>query len=339
MSHHSPIPTTQGLRARLRVQRARLSAAWRVGRNVADFASPLAVAARSRFAPRLRVLCYPGWPSRYQVLYKLCAVNGYEIVASPRRPYDVGVHFTGGGCCNLPEHPPVLNRHCTDISKTHVGEVFERAFGYALAIDPTTYAGRIVEKSDANYKHDGRILEGPITAGELREGRVYQRLVETVADGLATDLRTPIYAGQVPLVYEKRRPAEARFNDKNPIVNVRETTDVYSADELAALSRFAEGMGLDYGELDVLRDKADGRIYVVDVANTPAGPSHGFTKPVARAAVARLAGEFAQLVQQTLEAGTAKSRRAPAAAVPPALAGWLQQSDLLVGVSATAAVV
>jgi hypothetical protein len=31
-------------------------------------------------------------------------------------------------------------------------------------------------------------------------------------------------------------------------------------------------MGLDYGELDVLRDADDGRLYVVDVNTTPFGP-------------------------------------------------------------------
>jgi hypothetical protein len=30
-------------------------------------------------------------------------------------------------------------------------------------------------------------------------------------------------------------------------------------------------MGVDYGELDVLRDVEDGRLYVVDVNDTPSG--------------------------------------------------------------------
>jgi hypothetical protein len=34
-------------------------------------------------------------------------------------------------------------------------------------------------------------------------------------------------------------------------------------------------MGLDFGELDILRDNDDGRIYIVDVNNTPSGPRRG----------------------------------------------------------------
>jgi hypothetical protein len=36
--------------------------------------------------------------------------------------------------------------------------------------------------------------------------------------------------------------------------------------------RLCREMRLDFGELDVLRDRHDGRIYVVDVNRTPWGP-------------------------------------------------------------------
>ena len=42
-----------------------------------------------------------------------------------------------------------------------------------------------------------------------------------------------------------------------------------SKDEQAKLLQFCRAIGLDYGELDVLRDNGDGRIYVVDANNTP----------------------------------------------------------------------
>lgn len=46
----------------------------------------LSTAARLLLAPRLRVLCYPLNPSHWQVLYKICAVNGYRIVIDRRSP-------------------------------------------------------------------------------------------------------------------------------------------------------------------------------------------------------------------------------------------------------------
>lgn len=48
--------------------------------------------------------------------------------------------------------------------------------------------------------------------------------------------------------------------------------DIFSAAELAQLLDFGARIGLEYGELDVLRDRDSGRIYVVDVNRTPYGP-------------------------------------------------------------------
>lgn len=288
----------QPLRVVERIRNRARNAAWTAS-NVKPFAHPLPVALRL-LLPRLRLLCYPGRPSRWQILYKICAVNGYQIATDPAGRYDVAIHFAGGGPCELPADRVVLNRSCTDISKTHVAEVFERIFGYGLAVDPTTYEGAMVEKSDENYTHDGRILQGPLAPGELRPGRVYQRLIGNVDGAESVDLRTPIYGGRVPLVYFKRRPIDGRFASKNNSARVRETEEIYSPAELADLSRFAAAVGLDFGELDVLRDRGDGRIYVVDVANRPAGPTNGMEEADARNAVRRLARAFAELVHSRL---------------------------------------
>jgi glutathione synthase/RimK-type ligase-like ATP-grasp enzyme len=55
---------------------------------------------------------------------------------------------------------------------------------------------------------------------------------------------------------------------------VRLTTPeaVFSPEEIAKLSAFAKAMALDWGGLDILRDRADGRLYVVDVNKTDMGP-------------------------------------------------------------------
>jgi len=47
---------------------------------------------------------------------------------------------------------------------------------------------------------------------------------------------------------------------------------VLSEEEADRVQRFCRGMGLDYGELDAVRDASSGRLYVVDVNNTPFGP-------------------------------------------------------------------
>ena len=40
---------------------------------------------------------------------------------------------------------------------------------------------------------------------------------------------------------------------------------------MAKILAVCREMGLDYGELDVLRDREDGRLYILDVNDTPSG--------------------------------------------------------------------
>ena len=43
-----------------------------------------------------------------------------------------------------------INDRIDDISKTHVAKVFQEVFGYGVDIDPLTYQGKAVQKSDIN---------------------------------------------------------------------------------------------------------------------------------------------------------------------------------------------
>ena len=81
-------------------------------------------------------------------------------------------------------------------------------------------------------------------------------------------MRVPIFGSILPLVDHKTRSLEARFL-KFHSAKLRETDDVLSRGLNRPSSwNFAKEIGLDYGELDVLRDNGDGRIYVVDAMNT-----------------------------------------------------------------------
>jgi len=76
----------------------------------------------------------------------------------------------------------------------------------------------------------------------------------------------------VPLVYRKRRPVADRFSNDNTAVEIADPSDMYSSDEIGLILAFASTMGVDLGEFDVLRDRASGRLFIVDVATTPHGP-------------------------------------------------------------------
>jgi hypothetical protein len=162
-----------------------------------------------------------------------------------------------------------LNFECADISKSHVAKVFQAIFGYRLAIDPTRLVGQAVEKGETNGAHDGRVIHCPTGR---RPGRVYQRLVDNIEDGQAVDLRTPFVGGRPIVVFVKRRPVGRRFANWNTSISLARPEEVFSAAEIERLSAFARAMRLDWGGLDILRDRSDGRLYVVDVNKTDMPP-------------------------------------------------------------------
>ncbi|VAV87859.1 FIG00721781: hypothetical protein [hydrothermal vent metagenome] len=163
-----------------------------------------------------------------------------------------------------------INTNCTDISKAKVQRVFEQVFGYALAIDPSQFTGLAVEKSDENGAHDGRVVQCPCPR---QPGKVYERLIVNTDNGnTVLDYRSPTVGGQVPLVYIKERPIKQRFANFNSKVRLVTPASIYSPQELQLLRQFTQQMGLDFGGLDVLRNREDGRIYVVDVNKTDMGP-------------------------------------------------------------------
>ena len=102
----------------------------------------------------------------------------------------------------------------------------------------------------------------------------------------------PVFGSTMPFCYLKRRPLEQRFSNENSAVDLLEVAAVFSPKEIELLLRFSTAIGLDYGELDVLRDRLDGRIYVVDVNNTPDGPPNHLPAVQAEIALQRMAASF-----------------------------------------------
>lgn len=164
----------------------------------------------------------------------------------------------------------LVNFGCTDISKSNVADSFERAAGYGLKVDPRTYTGPMVEKSEKNACHDGRIIEGPM---EPAEDKTYQRLIDNeIEGGLVEDLRCCIVGGEPALVFRKRRPLSRRFLNENAEVLLDEPKNCYTSDEISVIKAFAADIGLDWGGVDVLRDRTSGRIFIVDANKTDMGP-------------------------------------------------------------------
>lgn len=227
---------------------------------------------------------HPGY-----LMTKICAEIGLRPTASAVGAA-VGMFFL-----DKTETAPcagrILNGSCIDISKTRIEEAFAKVFGYSLAIDPLTYHGKAVCKGEENAAHDGCVIDCPISQRE--PCRVYEVLIDnSITDDVVEDLRISVVGNQLPLAYLKRRWKYQRFVNTNFEVKIVPAERVTSAQERLLVLKFAREIGLDFGELDTLRDRATGKLYIVDAAKTPFGPPARLSFLNKRKAVHRISEAF-----------------------------------------------
>lgn len=223
---------------------------------------------------RKTVVCFPNTIRPWYLLWGIIIQAGGKIVPSRDSTRgDVAIHFLDHTKTD-PETPAgfavTLNFDCVDISKTHVSNIFKQVFGYDLMVDPVTYTGEMVVKSEDNGAHDGRIVKGPMNP---QKNMTYQKVIDNRSAGNhVADLRCPTLFGRPALVFIKERPEAQRFENLNTKCRIEQPSDLFSDDELDKISQFCQKMNLDFGGLDILRDAVDGRIYIVDVNKTDMGP-------------------------------------------------------------------
>jgi hypothetical protein len=205
-------------------------------------------------------------------------------VASSPESADWCVFYQDATWMTLPDNDPFaemastwINGRCRDISKRHVEQVFDAVFGYPLAIDPLTYQGVCLRKSNRNYVKNVTLLECPLPLGELNEEYAYQRLVDSRVPGLGiVSLSTYVVGGQVASVFKAIHPdwiSTGTFVDALLDISVVAPASVFSPQELALIAGFCHAMGLDYGKLDIQRDVHDQRLYILDANNSPGSDS------------------------------------------------------------------
>ncbi len=238
-------------------------------------------------------------PERARPWYLIWAVarGAGAKLAKDSSQADVVMHFEDATYSPNAQPPKLkrgahlINFGCVDVSKTTVARAFAAAFGYPLALDSASHVGPAVEKSEINAAHDGRIVQCPTQA---MPGRVYQRVIDNRgADlDLIDDLRTCTVGGKAVCVFIKRRPVTKRFINTNTDVSLRSPEEIFTAAELGQISAFTRAIGLDWGGIDVLRDKADGRLYIVDANKTDMGPPITLNLPDKLKATRMLADAF-----------------------------------------------
>lgn len=221
-----------------------------------------------------KVFIAPKFPSYDFVFYRMMRILNMKFCNAQVGDIDFAIDWRLDTTRNiihdfnfLRDDVGVINQYCQDISKEKVDRVFLEVFGYASMVDPAIFNGECILKSNINAMHDSVVIKCPIN--EKRHDMVYQRIINNrVSDSYYCDIRVPIIGKSIPVVFYKYRHMSERFIG-GYITESKNVSDVFSKKEVEQILTFAELMGLDYGELDVLRDLDDYRIYIIDVNNTP----------------------------------------------------------------------
>lgn len=280
---------------------ARIPFNWALFQDVTTWFSFYFFAQTWRMSRRLTghkrptIAFFPDKPRPWYFIWPVMHVAGAKVI-SDTSTADIVFQFDDSTITD--NEPPktrddavLVNFHCNDISKTLIASVFEQAAGYDLSADPRTYTGAMVEKSELNGAHDGRIIVGPM---DPIEGKTYQRLIDNeIPGGMVEDLRTCIVGGEPRIVYRKRRLLERRFMNENQEVLLDNIDKVFSKEELDIIRKFAAGINLDWGGIDVLRDRATGKIHIVDANKTDMGPPIALPLGAKLRATRRMAKAFA----------------------------------------------
>jgi hypothetical protein len=246
------------------------------------------------------ILFYPEYPQHRTIIYKILKHLRYNITSNPNHKSDLAFYWEDTTFRKTqfvfkkfnPEK--MININCTDISKEKISEVFEEIFSYGFNVDPETYSGECVMKNNLNAKHDGVIMKCPVQNPE--KGFVYQKILNNkINDDLVMDIRTPVLKGVIPFIYLKFKKIKDRFTNDLYKSEVASVNEYLTQEEIKKISEFCLRTGLDYGELDVLRSKDDGKIYIVDVNYTPWGPPAKLSEDESRMAVIRISEAFRKI--------------------------------------------
>jgi hypothetical protein len=244
----------------------------------------------------------PTFPSKKTTLSKIARMNKVRLTNKLVSNPDVIVYFenvTYGSASALRRKYPkakVINVNCPDISKERVHVVHLEALGYSMNLNPKTYIGVAVEKSDENAVHDGQEVMCPVAFPKT--DAVYQKVLDNTNEaGEYVDMRVPVIQGKIPLVYLKFKTLKNRFTNKAHRATLHKPEDLFSQEEISQIEKYASAMKVDFCEFDVLRHNGNKKVYIIDVNKTPYGPPDPLNKKDKAIALKTLSNAFIEMIK------------------------------------------
>lgn len=253
--------------------------------------------ARIQRKSSVAILSYPCYPRAFHSLYRIAGANGYALTTDLQQKTALAVYFEDTTCISdptrlkqLPPNARMINERCLDIRKSTVDKIHQQIFGYSVSVDPTRYNKPYVKKTEENSMHTYSILEKPEIP---QQGYVYQQVINNEEGNDVRDIRVPVFGTIAAFCFLKYRPIPQRFGNSTRSAIVT-TKSVLSDEECRNIERYCQAIGLEFGELDVLRDRDSGKIYIVDVNKTPDSPLESLTKADFQRALELMAAAFHQ---------------------------------------------
>lgn len=237
---------------------------------------------------------HPYFPSRKSTLYQITRKLKISLVTQPFSKTRLGIYFhdsTIHDVSSLPKNLLIINKEIYDISKKKVDEIHQNVFGYNTIVDPTTYTGLCVSKSNDNALHDGEIISCPISS--TTDGKIYQIIINNQEGNLFIDYRVCVMKSEIVIVYKKFKLEDLRFtNDTSKAIILDH--DVIPENIKKKIISFTQNMKAEFCELDVLQDKNTGNWYIIDLNKTPYGPPASLSKIDKNKAVEILSNGFSK---------------------------------------------
>jgi len=139
------------------------------------------------------ILFYPNKLKGYSRVKLLCDRADIPYTESLDDPFtivynnDYSIYRNNLVIKKLKESYPVINGRLKDVSKEKVNSVHLDVFGYDMAIDPETFKGAYVRKTNLQGDKSGKVFHVP---QKRKPGYVYQKLINNIINGRRVEYRT-----------------------------------------------------------------------------------------------------------------------------------------------------